>query len=48
MKQKIQLLLILLLLTSGALQAQMKTITGEVFDENKEPLLIKSMKSLQI
>jgi len=38
MKQKIQLLLILLLLTSGALQAQMKTITGEVFDENNEPL----------
>ena len=38
MKQKIQLLLTLLLLTSGALQAQMKTITGEVFDENNEPL----------
>ena len=38
MKQKIQLLLTLLLLTSGALQAQMKTITGEVLDENNVPL----------
>ena len=38
MKQKIQLLLTLLLLTSGALQAQIKTITGEVLDENNVPL----------
>lgn len=38
MKQKIQLLLISLFLFVGAVQAQMKNITGEVLDENNQPM----------
>ena len=38
MKQKIQLVLVLLFLFAGVVQAQMKNITGEVLDENNQPM----------
>ena len=38
MKQKIQLLLISLFLFAGAVQGQIKNITGEVLDENNQPM----------
>jgi len=50
MKQKIQLLLISLFLFVGAVHAQMKSITGEVLDENNQPIpsvsvIIKNTRS---
>ena len=38
MKQKIQLVLVLLFLFAGVVHAQMKNITGEVLDENNQPM----------
>ena len=50
MKQKIQLVLVLLFLFAGVVQAQMKNITGEVLDENNQPMpsvavIIKNTRS---
>ncbi|WP_289013817.1 SusC/RagA family TonB-linked outer membrane protein [uncultured Capnocytophaga sp.] len=38
MKQKIQLVLVLLFLFAGVVHAQMKNITGEVLNENNQPM----------
>jgi len=50
MKQKIQLVLVLLFLFAGVVHAQMKNITGEVLDENNQPMpsvavIIKNTRS---
>ncbi|MFC2505591.1 MAG: TonB-dependent receptor plug domain-containing protein, partial [Capnocytophaga ochracea] len=50
MKQKIQLVLVLLFLFAGVVHAQMKSITGEVLDENNQPMpsvavIIKNTRS---
>ena len=50
MKQKIQLVLVLLFLFAGVVHAQRKNITGEVLDENNQPMpsvavIIKNTRS---